>query len=265
MRSYKKRYKRKKKIPFWKLKFFWFFILFFLFFSGNFYLIFLSPLFQVKKIEVFREGKLREGIEKLALTQIGKNLLFFQTKSIFFVDFEKISKFILEKFPQIERIEFSRKFPNKIELKIFERAPALIFCSEKCFFVDKEGIAFEEFEDEKNFFVEIEEKIELGKSALEKEFLKKILKIKEILERDFKIELEKMKIVSKERINVKTKESWEIHFNPQKNIDWQLIKLEVVLAKEIPLEKRKNLEYIELRFGNLAPYKMKSINIEDKD
>lgn len=255
MRKYKKRYKRKKKIPFWKRKFFWFFILFFLFFSGNFYLTILSPFFQVKKVEVFGNEKLKEKIENLAKAQIERNLFFFQTRSIFFIDLEKVSKFILKKFPQIEKVEFLRKFPDKVELKIFEKAPALIFCSEKCFFVDKDGIAFEEFEGKKNFFVEIKEKIELGKKAIEKEFLEKILKIKEVLEKDFKIELEKIKIVSKERINVKTKQGWEIYFNSQKDIDWQLIKLSVVLAEEIPPEKRKNLEYIELRFGNLAPYK----------
>jgi len=33
--------------------------------------------------------------------------------------------------------------------------------------------------------------------------------------------------------------------------------LRAVLEEEILPEKRKNLEYIELRFGNLAPYKYK--------
>ena len=45
--------------------------------------------------------------------------------------------------------------------------------------------------------------------------------------------------------------------NPQERVEWQLTKLEVNLKEEIPPESRKNLEYIELRFGNFAPYKYK--------
>jgi len=53
---------------------------------------------------------------------------------------------------------------------------------------------------------------------------------------------------------------WEIYFNlqkDQKDIDWQLVKLRAVLEEKIPSENRKDLEYIELRFGNFAPYKYK--------
>ena len=65
-------------------------------------------------------------------------------------------------------------------------------------------------------------------------------------------------IIFSEHLNVKTSEDWEVYLNPQEDINWQLTKLGAVLEEEIPLEKRKDLEYIELRFGNFAPYKYRS-------
>jgi len=64
-------------------------------------------------------------------------------------------------------------------------------------------------------------------------------------------------MVSQDRINVQTEQGWKIYFNPQEDISWQITKLSSVLEKEIPPEDRENLEYIELRFGNLAPFKYK--------
>jgi hypothetical protein len=59
-------------------------------------------------------------------------------------------------------------------------------------------------------------------------------------------------IISNERLNIKTFEGWLIYFNPKEDLDWQTQKLDLVLEKQIPLEKREELEYIELRFGNQA-------------
>ncbi len=67
--------------------------------------------------------------------------------------------------------------------------------------------------------------------------------------------VEEISVISEERINVKTSQGWEIYFNPKKDLEWQLRKLGADLDEFIPLEKRKDLEYIELRFGNLAPFK----------
>lgn len=258
MRRYKRPRRIKRKIPFFKKKIFWLFFLFFLFFSGNFYLTLFSPFFQIQEIEISGSEKFKGIIESLIEPNLLKNFLFFQSKSIFLFNSNQIAKFILENLPQIEKIEFFKKFPNKLEIKIKEREAIANFCSQKCYSIDKEGIAFEENFSEDVF--EIEEKnkreINLGEKVIDKEILNEILKIKKSLE-ELKIPLEKIVFVSDERINVKTLENWEIYFNPKGDIDWQLTKLKIVLEKEIPIEKRKDLEYIELRFGNFAPYKIR--------
>jgi hypothetical protein len=59
-------------------------------------------------------------------------------------------------------------------------------------------------------------------------------------------------IISEEELHFQTQDNWEIFINPQKDIDWQLTKLKEALEEAIPKEKVKNLEYIDLRFGNFA-------------
>ena len=95
----------------------------------------------------------------------------------------------------------------------------------------------------------------MGERVIKKEQISQILEIKSKLENDLKITLEEVSIISEERMNLKTTEGWEIYLNPKGDIAWQLTKLSAVLEKEISSGKRGNLEYIELRFGNFAPYK----------
>jgi len=67
--------------------------------------------------------------------------------------------------------------------------------------------------------------------------------------------VQELLIVSEARFEAKTLEGFQIYFNFQEDLDWQLTKLKAVLEEEISQERRKNLEYIDVRFGNFAPYK----------
>ena len=49
-----------------------------------------------------------------------------------------------------------------------------------------------------------------------------------------------------------TKEGWNILLDIKEDMGWQQIKLQIVLEQKIPLEKRGELEYIDLRFGDQA-------------
>jgi cell division septal protein FtsQ len=256
MPKYRRSRRIKRKTPFFKKKIFWIFFLSFLFFSGNFYLAIFSKFFQIQQIEILGSEKLKEVIKDLVEPEISKNFFTFETKSIFLFEQKKLVQAILSNFPQVERVEFLKEFPNKLKINIKEREAVALFCSLNCYLIDSNGIAFEEFFGKEDFKIEKlnKEEISLGEVVIDKENLNKILKIKKELE-ELQIPLEKVVLVNEERINVKTKEGWEIYFNPKRDIDWQLTKLKVLFEKEIPKEKRENLEYIELRFGNFAPYK----------
>ena len=49
-----------------------------------------------------------------------------------------------------------------------------------------------------------------------------------------------------------TKEGWRILLDLKENMEWQQTKLQLVLEQKIPLEKRGELQYIDLRFGDQA-------------
>lgn len=270
IRKYRKPYRVKKRKSIWENRFFWLGILILIIFGGIFYLICFHSFFQLKVIQISGNQKVAtENLENLIREKISQRVLFFPTKSIFFTNLNEINKDILEKFPQIAQVNLDREFPNTILAQIEERKPVAIFCYTQpegdypnCFFIDKEGIIFEKILEIDPQFLKIKNlalttELQLGEKIIEKKLLSQILEVEGKLKNELKIFSEEILVVSEERFNVKTSEGWQIYFNFREDLGWQLTKLKAVLEKEIPLERRKDLEYIDLRFGNFAPYKYK--------
>jgi len=290
-RNFRKPYRLKKKKSPFRNRFFWFAILVLIIFGGIFYLICFSSIFQIKDIKISGNQKIQtQDIENLIKEKISKKLLFFPQKSIFLIKPNEILSSISEKFFQADSINLKRKFPSILIVEVKEREPIGIWCQalpsfpsenleeqeENCFYIDKEGIIFEEnppkIEEDKSssfpfatareaeFVIKSEKRDSqafLGEKIIEKELLESIFEIQRKLKEGLEIDVEEIIVLEKEKINAKTLEGWDICFNPGGDIDWQLTKLSLVLEKEIPSERRKDLEYIELRFGNFASYKYK--------
>jgi len=163
--------------------------------------------------------------------------------------------------------------------------------SEQCYSFDKNGVIFELVENqefstssmvEENNLVVKQDKSQnpviLGQKVFSKEILDLILKIQNKIEKDLKIGINEF-VVETGKITAKTFEGWEIYFQtervktktsflffrasaentkyfPLEGINLCLTKLQLLLEKAIPIEKRKNLEYIDLRFTK-AYYKYK--------
>ena len=58
-------------------------------------------------------------------------------------------------------------------------------------------------------------------------------------------------------MEVQTSQNFLIYFNPKEDIEKQVQKLILTFENEIPQEKRENLDYIDLRFGDKVYYKYK--------
>jgi len=262
VKKYRKPYRIKKKKSLFKSRLFWLTILVLIIFGGIFYLVCFSSIFQIKDIKISGNQKIQtQDIENLIKEKINQKLLFFPTKSIFLIKSNEIVESLLEKFLKIDKVNLKRKLPATIIVEIQERLPLGVWCQgENCFYIDKEGIIFEENPPKVEFIIKSEESIAqgfLGEKVIEKVLLESIFEIQRKLKGSLKINIEEIIILEKEKINAKTSEGWEIYFNPTGDINWQLTKLSLVLEKEIPPERRKDLEYIDLRFGNFAPYKYK--------
>jgi len=260
MKTFRKPYRIKKRKSIFRNKNFWFLVLAFIIVGVLFYVFIFLETFQVKKIIITGENK--TSVAELK-TNVGNNLenelLFFKTKSIFLVDINNIKKDILSDFPQIAEVEIKRGYPDALNIVVMERKETAAWGLEEVYFlVDGEGVIFEECSPDTELIKIVDKKntppLELGKKVIEKDYLEKILEAEKKLTNELKIEVREM-IVFSDDFQAKTLEGWKIYFSPREDLDWQLTKLNLVLEQEIPPERRKDLEYIELRFGNFAPYK----------
>jgi len=252
---------KRKKIIFQSLNF-WFALLAFALLLGFLYFLLFSHFFQVEKVVVTNEKRVsKEELKSFVEGQLEKEVLFFPTKSIFLVNEREIEREALKAFPLIAKVEVKKSLPRTLNVIIVERLEKAVWCqTTDCFLVDTEGIIFERSESKPGLVLiqnQGETNFNLGERVIEKDLLLTILEVGEKLSQSLKIEVAKV-IVFPEYFKVETLEGWLIHFNPAGDLDWQLTKLGAVLEEKIPQERKKDLEYIELRFGNLAPFKYRA-------
>ena len=263
-KTFKKPYRVKRKKSIFRNRFLWLGVLFFFFIIAIFYFLFVSEIFQVEKIIVTGEKKVSKiDLKLLVEEKLEKKIFFLKTRSIFLVNLNEKKENILNSFPNISEVEISRGFPDTLNIVVVERFGLTIWCQGgQCFLLDGEGVIFEEIFDTDSKAFQIKNlaqapELKLGDKVIEKEKLNQILDIESKLRDNLKIPVTAVTLVSEERLNIETSEGWEIYFNPERDIEWQLTKLRAVLEEEILPENRKNLEYIELRFGNFANPKYK--------
>lgn len=260
MRKFRKPHRVKRKKSILKNRFFWISILILVVLGAVFYFFIFSSFFQVKEIIVSGNEKVPKAKIKSKIEEhLKKKILFFPTKSIFLANLSKIKEDLLNNFPKIADIEIGRGFPNVINTMVAERIPAAVFCqNESYFLLDKEGVIFEMIQGESDLVkIKKGEKIDelvLGEKIVEKDYLEKIFRIQNNISEEFEFEIKEFIILS-DRLTIETTEDWQIYFDLKGDLNWQLTKLQLVLKEKIPLQRRKDLEYIELRFGDLAPFK----------
>ena len=233
------------------------------------YFLFFSDFFTLKKIIIFGNIKVSQE-DLLVVIQKEAQAKKFQVlnNSLLLFDLNATENNILSSFPLVSSVRITKKFPNTINVSISERVGKAVFCDffkekilGKCFTVGEKGILFEEFLEENQLLprirnIDLKEDLVLGDKIIEEELLITILDFY-LGMKNLGVQLEWFSIIADNRIDVLTKEGWEIYFNPKENIEWQLTKLNAVLSEGVSLEERKELEYIELRFGNTAPFKKK--------
>jgi len=268
-KALRKPYRIKRKKSIFHNRLFWLGVLILVIAGTAFYYLFFSETFQVKKIIItgkdynpptasshsqseWAPGVSMEELELLIDKNLEKKISFFDTKNIFLVDFNQINKIVLANFPQIAKASFGRQLPDKIKIEIEERRPAAIFIYDKNYFLlDKEGIIFEKINEEnetellkiKNFT--LNQDLKLGERVIEKEKVDQIMKINSGLI-NLNLKILEASLMTEKRLNLKTEEGWEIYFNLEKDLDWSLTQLKLVLEEKISPER-----YIDLRFEKL--------------
>lgn len=278
MPSYRKKhvknkiYKIKPKKSIFKKLWFWLLVLVLVLVLLSSYLLLFYQGLQVESIFISGNQKvktydLEEIISgKINIKLIDLGFLKLSTKSILLINPKKINQEILVQFPVIKTISINKKYPKTLMLSINERKPIGVYCAgdttEEYFLIDEDGIIFEKLDLMPDNTTIVRQTFKsgnvfTGKEVVSSNVIRAITEIQKNLKDNFQIDLKEVFVVSPLRMNVTINEGWQIYFSldPDSNINTQLVKLNLLLSGEIPLENRKNLEYIDLRFKDRAFYK----------
>ena len=259
----RKPYRVKRKKSVFKNRFFWLMFFVLLFSGAIVYGITFASLVQIKKIHIYgAESIKREEIEDLVWEGVDQKILLFPTKSIFFTNNQKIEENLSKKFPKISQVNLKRQIPDSVVIEMKERKPLYVFCKDSgpCFYLDERGVIFEEIFPDAISLLRIKDmrnlEVKLGSKVAEDQLLNGIKTIESKLKE--KTELSPQEIILfEEKMEVQTSQNFLIYFNPKEDIEKQVQKLILTFENEIPQEKRENLDYIDLRFGDKVYYKYK--------
>ena len=224
---------------------------------GAAYLIIFSSYTRIKTVQISGNEKTPTAeLQNAIQNQIDKKIFSILSKSIFLTNTGDIKNSLLKQYPQIETIEVRRELRTMtLIVQIKERGPVGIWCNNnECFLIDGSGVIFEKTLPEGNLLIKSEnydKTVFLGQKILTEQQIGLMLNINEKLRSDLKLSIQEFNLVPQNRLNVKTSENWEIYFNLQEDVNWQLTKVKSVLEQIIQQDKRGNLEYIDLRFNRV--------------
>lgn len=211
----------------------------------------------------------------------GKYTLIFPKNLIFLFSSKRLASDLKNRFPIISDVKIYKKYPDKLKLTIEERKFWGIFCAssnisakinslpavqdpeEKCAFVDKTGFAYDEAPPSRGYvIVKIRRDspdFEIPSQVLDTALFQKLIDLEKKLNSILDAHALQYTLFSKtpEEVRIKLNEGFEIYFNLEEDLEKSLKVLETVLREEIK-DRRPELEYIDLRFGNKVFYKMRS-------
>lgn len=234
-------------------------------FAGAIYVLRL-PQLQIREIAFSGLGVLdKEDLERNIKDMLSgeKYWRLLPRSSIFLASTKDIALNLQKSFPRIERVSVKRSFPDKLEVVVKERGLFGIFCGPSfCAYIDSSGYAFDgapSFSGSLITKVRSDgEDAKVGQNAVDPKFMERIvflgMEIRRLLEATSVVY--ELSSKTPREVSVVTDEGFKILFNRDDDFANVFRVLETLLEEEIK-EKRDRLDYIDVRFGNKAFYKLK--------
>lgn len=229
---------------------------------GFLYVLFFSPFFQVKNLEINGLEKVhRENLEVIVNDyQSGSRRFFIFSKTNFwFIDKKDLVNKIEDHYA-FEELSVKKRFPNKLVINLKEKAPAINWMvGNMCYHLDLSGMAIEYCENGEGLITirdQVSESVEIGQSVVEAEVLDYIVTLdgqaKNILKDQYSpLFYEK----NQEALIVKMETGPEIRFNCNIEVGEQVSRLDLLLKESSVKDAYESLNYIDLRFGEKVYYK----------
>lgn len=245
-------------------------VLLVLIFLGDGGIYFFSlPYWRIKHLEFAGvEGLDRKAIETNVYDILQrKTLYFFSSYNIFLASSEEIERALKKRFPKIERVNIDKQFPDILKIYVHERVLWGIFCGENsgtasCAYIDKTGFAYESSPDfQGSLLVKIKSdfpEFKIASQVIEPELLDEMFFLSREVKRIINADVIGYELFHKipSEIRVLTGDGFKIYFNRKDDFKNAFSVLKKVMDEEIK-DKRRELEYIDIRFGNKAFFKFK--------
>ena len=228
------------------------------------YFLFFSNVFKIKDIQIVSFVEVpQESILGVVKGEMQKKLLYFiQRDSFFLLNSQEIENKISSNFPLVSMVDVKKGLFGSVFVEVKPRIAQTIWCFNKgndCFLADQQGVIFKQLEpiyapENDLTFINSENPTKaIFREACSSSSLERILETKNVLN---SLGIFNPTFIEKASgfLYVKTIEGWTIYFSPKQDLASDMLKLKILLGKEISLEKRKTLEYIDLRFSK-AYYK----------
>ena len=223
--------------------------------------VFFTSTFTVQSITITdaREHTI-EQVRELASNLIGRNMFFLST--------DALTSTITSSLSQVRDAYIVRSLPGTLKIIVQEKDPTLLLLSnKKYYFVDNNGVAYEEARLEilpdvvlpvvKN--TDPEAKLTLGTAVVETSFVDFLLLAEEQLPEVTQAHIVETRIpsLSAREVHFLLDNNWEIKLDATRSLTTQLNVLRVLLSTTISSDDKGLIEYIDLRIPGRVYYKLR--------
>lgn len=255
------------------------------------------PKFRIKNISITKISEQNDEIKKIVQNELNKKtFLIIPKNNIFVLRKKTLIKKIAENIPTIKNVNLNKEFPDTLAVNFEEKQKIGVYCENKpapenfrgktdssdedqndtqenCFYIDENGALFGKLTKEEinnqiknSAYTEFQntdlqdKKSSAAKNFIKEKTFKALTEFIKITEETLNIKIKKISF-GKSSYNIFTSEGWymiideNIEEEDMPKIIFENLKL--VLDSQIK-DKRKKLEYINLRLQNKVFFKLKN-------
>ncbi len=250
-----------------------FYFLSLLFLGATIYVFVFSPFTRVENCVLGGTNELsyNDVLEKVKNSLEGNFLGFIPKNNFFLVSEKRINRELTAEFKKIKSVEVTKVFSQSIIVNITERKSLIVWCSGgPCYIIDEQGYAYtgtdlDSPEVVQNNLIKITDTsarpVILGEKVLSEEYIRYLINLREEIEKTPIVEITSEWMTPSavaEEMEIFTQEGWRMVFSAKITPEKAIRTLKTFLEEEIDEEKRKKLDYVDLRVENKVYYKLKN-------
>ncbi len=228
------------------------------------WLLFFTDIFVVQAITILdARPSTTEAARAIIQRSVDRNTL---SKNIFFIQTDVIEADIITALPQVRTVHIARKLPGTLKALLQEKTAAVLLLSNaKYFFVDDQGIAYEEARLDTlpgNILPTVKNNdqqshVTLGVPVVAPAFVQFVQYLQSEIPAVTQAEVAEIRIpsLSAREVHFLLENNWEIRFDVTRSAKAQIETLQKMLVSTISPEERALLEYVDLRIPDRVYYK----------